>query len=319
VTPPIFTATDLQPDALDVALREHGGFFVTLPNAGELPERILEASRSFFLLSPEEKEALAIEGSSHFRGWSQMRNERDWREQLHLGRERCSAGDDPAFHRLEGPNLWPADASWREVISRYIEVAAHLGELFLHRIASCLGVDPTGFGHIANEGYIVAKLIGYHPQPSAATIRSGVAAHVDFSWLTINLQDSEGLEVRRPDGAWTSVAVRKGSVWVHAGELLEHATRGRYAATPHQVHNPSSTRTRVSIPVFVNPPLDGWVRVLEALSPEVLAKDMSHGSEGDHVHRVLDPHPRREAFHFGHAEWRRKGLGVWCFACCPSS
>jgi hypothetical protein len=37
----------------------------------------------------------------------------------------------------------------------------------------------------------------------------------------------------------------------------------------------------------------------------------------DHVHCVLDPAVAPRPFHFGEAEWRRKGRGGWCFACCP--
>jgi isopenicillin N synthase-like dioxygenase len=252
--------------------------------------------------------------SPHFRGWSRMQNERDWREQLHLGRERRPAGDEPAFRRLEGPNLWPSSDDWRAVTSSYIELASGLGERILVSVASALGVGADRFGPVGSDGYVVAKLIGYHPQPSSAAARPGVAAHADFSLLTINLQDGEGLEVRRPGGGWAPVAAQTGTVWVHAGELLEHATQGRYAATPHRVLNPSSTRTRVSIPVFVNPPLDAWVPVFR--DGRALASRPRRGARDEHVHRVLDPNARAGEFHFGRAEWRRKGLGVWCSACC---
>lgn len=312
---PVFSEDALETDALDAALRVHAGFFVRPCGGPESLARMLQASRSFFSMSPETKNAIAIERSPHFRGWSQMRNERDWREQLHLGRECRAAGDQPAFRRLEGPNLWPTDADWRAIVSRYIDASAHLGERILATVGRALGIDATHFGRIRRDGYLVAKLIGYHPQPSAGTARSGVAAHVDFSWLTINLQDAEGLEVRRPDGAWTPIDVDPSAVWVHVGELLEHATMGRYLATPHRVVNPSTTRTRVSIPAFINPPLDAWVPVFTNLRSRDPAPGSSRQDPGEHVHRVLPPATPREAFHFGHAEWLRKGLGCWCFAC----
>jgi isopenicillin N synthase-like dioxygenase len=196
-----------------------------------------------------------------------------------------------------------------------MELAADLGGRILDAIARHAGVDATCFGQAARDGYLVAKLIGYHPQPSATAVRSGVAPHVDFSWLTINLQDSDGLEVRRPDGGWTKIDLRHGAVWIHAGELLEHATAGRYQATPHRVINHSPTRTRVSVPVFVNPPLDALVPVFPAL-PQTPRRDPD---PAEHVHRVLPPRRDRRAFHFGEAEWHRKGLGGWCFSCRPSS
>jgi isopenicillin N synthase-like dioxygenase len=247
-----------------------------------------------------------------------MHNERDWREQLHLGPDRTAAGEEPAFRRLEGSNLWPADPNWRKLISDYVTSAARLGELILQGLASALGADPASFGRVARDGYLVAKLIGYHPQPMGDVVRSGVAAHVDFSWVTITLQDSEGLDVRCPDGQWTPVSVPPGAVWVHAGELLAYATRGRYAATPHRVINRASDRTRVSIPVFINPPLDAFVRPLAGTHAPLSCVNptLERDAEKDHVHRVLAPLLDTAEFHFGQAEWRRKGLGMWCFTCC---
>jgi isopenicillin N synthase-like dioxygenase len=312
---PAFRDDALAPDALDRALRAWGGFFVELSGAAAgLPAGMLAASHAFFSLPDGDKRALAIERSAHFRGWSQMHNERDWREQLHLGRERPAADERPEFRRLEGPNLWPEDAAWRGVVAGYIDAAARIGGAILDALARALGVGAGCFARVGSDGYLVAKLIGYHPQQEARAARSGVAAHVDFSWLTINLQDSAGLEVRRPDGAWTPVDVRPGAVWVHAGELLEHATRGRYAAAPHRVVNPSARRTRVSVPVFVNPPLDAIVPVFDGPDAPAPAAGAC-----EHVHRVIAPRARRAPFHFGRAEWRRKGEGGWCFSCCPGT
>jgi isopenicillin N synthase-like dioxygenase len=311
VRPPVLEERELEPAAIDGALRSFGGFFVAPSGAESLLARMLAASRSFFDRPREEKRGLAIEHSAHFRGWSEMRNPRDWREQLHLGRERPPGGDRPAFRQLEGPNLWPDDAAWRAIVETYTDRATTLGATILVELARALGVDEGLFGNVAGDGYRVVKLIGYHPQPSAGEARSGVAAHVDFSWLTINLQDSAGLEVRCPDGRWAPVEVRPGALWVHCGELLEHATHGRYRATPHRVVNPSTARMRVSIPVFVNPALDAMVPVLAQVQPAVRAKAPS-----EHVHRVLDPAASRRPFLFGEAEWRRKGRGGWCFECC---
>jgi isopenicillin N synthase-like dioxygenase len=101
-------------------------------------------------------------------------------------------------------------------------------------------------------------------------------------------------------------------VWVHGGELLEHVSGGRWPATPHRVINRSHDRTRVSIPVFVNPPLDSIVPVWRQGGSAV---DEAPDEGGEHVHRVLQRHRRPAPFHFGSAEWRRKGLGGWCHAC----
>jgi len=79
------------------------------------PERCAAAladASAFFKRPAVEKQALAIERSPHFRGYGEMRNERDWREQIHFGREEPTRGG-PEYEQLRGPNLWPNDASWR--------------------------------------------------------------------------------------------------------------------------------------------------------------------------------------------------------------
>lgn len=291
----------MTPAEMRRALAEDGGFLLGGAVDEALCRAVLSAARALFALPAAEKEALRIERSAHYRGWSQMHNERDYREQIHFGRELPAAGDDPPYLRLVGPNLWPPDPAFRAAVLAYMDAVARVGE-------GILKAFTEGAGGVAEEGYLLLKMIGYHPQPAAAP-RSGVAAHVDFSWLTLTLQDSAGLAIRRPDGVWVEVACVEGALWVHPGEILELATGGRYRATPHRVLNRSTERTRVSMPLFLNPPLTATVR---ALAP---AAERAPEDEG-HVHRVLGA-SREGGLHFGEAEWRRKGLEGWCAECSP--
>jgi isopenicillin N synthase-like dioxygenase len=310
VSVPVLRADRLAPGDLERALREHGGALLSPSVDPDLCEGALQAARAFFALPTTEKASAAIERSRHFRGWSEMHNERDWREQIHLGQERPAAGEEPPYLRLEGPNLWPPGAPGREAITAYLEAAADLGETLLAHLARELGVPGAPFDGTARDGYILMKLIGYHPQVRGHGHRPGVAAHVDFSWLTLTLQDAPGLEVRGPDGAWVQVEPLPGGLWVHPGELLQFATGGLYQATPHRVINPSLARTRVSIPLFVNPPLGARV--------EVLRPGVAAAAPEEHVHRVLPPGAATDSFLFGPAEWQRKGLNGWCHACAPA-
>ncbi len=185
-----------------------------------------------------------------------------------------------------------------------------------------LGADP----------YLVAKCIGYHPQGAAGDPpRRGVAAHLDFSLVTLTLQDDVGgLEVRGPDGRWEAVVPVRGAFLVHVGELLDYVSGGRWAATPHRVVNPSTQRTRHSIPVFVNPSLDTVLNGGLCAAPNTAveqARDAMDAAglpaasrwrrdpEAEHVHAVLEPDRWPSSLHFGVAEWRRKGENVWCARC----
>ena len=300
--------------AVGRALRESGGFLLHPSIDRDLCAEAVKAAHAFFALPAAVKTATAIQRSRHFRGWSEMHNERDWREQIHLGRECLAAGEDPPFRRLEGPNLWPPDENWRATITAYLDAVAQLGERLLAHAAADLGVPASSFDGVGREGYVLLKLIGYHPQPTAETQRAGVAAHVDFSWITLTLQDSPGLQVQGTSWDWVQIDPLPGSLWVHAGELLQVASGGAYPATPHKVINPSLDRTRVSLPLFLNPPLTGWVRPLVSGADDIPARG---SREASHVHRVLPPGTPLEPFHFGEAEWRRKGCNGWCHACAP--
>jgi isopenicillin N synthase-like dioxygenase len=308
--PPLLAA-DAAGELVVAALRAHGAAFVADPEfAAPHGRDLLAGVAAFFARSDAAKNALAIERSPHFRGYSRMHNERDFREQLHFGSERTAAVQTDAHWRLQGPNLWPADdAAFRARMLAATGAAQRLGERWLAAIASAFGLDARTW--LGADPYVLTKAIGYHAQ-AGGVARRGVAAHLDFSLLTLTLQDDVGgLELRAPDGAWRHVATPPGAWLVHPGELLQFVLGNRLVATPHRVVNPSAARLRCSLPVFVNPSLD---TVLHRLLP--LLEAPPEGA--DHVHVVLDPGDPTPMLPFGPAEWRRKGENGWCRRCAPA-
>lgn len=247
----------------------------------------VELARSFFALADVEKRALAIEGSAHFRGYSVMRNQRDWREQIHFGREEVAVVSARNYDGLRGPNLWPEDVRWKSEVIRLIRDLEIVGREVLRRFGEWMVEEE--------RSYLLLKMIHYHESPGGIA-RPGVAAHVDFSWITLLVRDhAGGLEICTPAGEWLAAPAVSGTLLVNLGEVLQFATGGYYQATPHRVT--TGDRSRISLPFFLNPSLDS------VISPRA----------GEaHVHRVL----RAEPLHFGEAEWKRKGLGFWCAECC---
>ena len=300
-------------DDVREALLETGSFLLRDPQVGVARcESALSDAAGFFALSDVVKHELAIERSPHFRGYSEMRNERDWREQIHVGRELPAIGAEPDHHRLQGPNLWPPDPAWRERMLEYLGLVEAVGRRLLNMIAEGLDLPATSFVESARDSYVLRQLIHYHPQPDTAAPRSGVAPHVDFSWITLTLQDqSGGLSVCTPAGDWVDVPPLRGAWSVNIGELLQFAMQNAYVATPHRVVNRSTRASRVSIPVFLNPSPSTTVLPL----PVQLERRASIRAETAHVHRVLDPRCEPVPFVFGEAEWRRKGQNVWCADC----
>ena len=255
----------------------------------------LDLARELFALPAADKDAVHIRHSPHYRGYSVMKNERDWREQIHFGLELT-----PGAHPLTGPNLWPAalGAKWRTEVLAFLDEAGRLG----NRLLAEYGI-PVREG---DEPYLLMKMICYHPQPVPDRPRPGVAAHCDWSWITLLYQDGVGgLEEQRRDGTWHAV---NEPFSVTIGELAEIATGGRLRATPHRVVNRSVDQPRISIPVFLCPPLSAMVPGTQhCYEPEGFAEGAGH------VHRVRNPAEPYAAFHFGESEWRRKGLGQWCW------
>jgi len=270
------------------AARGTGCFYVRHPLFSvERCREALALGRAFFALPEERKRALAIEGSLHFRGYSEMKNERDWREQIHFGREEPARMAGQPYDALRGPNLWPEDLSWGEGVLTLLHDLEQAGRDVLAELGPFLPAEEAP--------YLLLKMIHYHASPGGLA-RPGVAAHVDFSWITLLLQDEAGgLEVRTPNGEWVAVPPVEGTLVVNIGEVLQFATGGLYQATPHRVT--TGDRMRLSMPFFLNPSLD---RVVTPLA------------EDEHIHRVLGQAP----LHFGEEEWKRKGQGKWCGACC---
>lgn len=307
---PVLDVSTASPEVVLTALQGHGAILAVDPSVpASRSDRVLADMRAFFALPDQQKAKLAIARSPHFRGHSRLHNERDFREQIHFGRELPTATDRAeAFWRLQGPNLWPDDPAWRLRMLEYMHQVEHVGRRLLRKVAQALGLEARRW--LGSDPYLLAKCIGYHPQVDADEPRRGVAAHLDFSLLTLTLQDDVGgLEIRSPSGAWLVVPPARGAWLVNIGELLQFVTGDRLVATAHRVVNPSLQRTRCSMPVFVNPSLDTTLR---RELPRTLA---SAADRAEHVHAVLDPASPGSALHYGEREWRRKGEGDWCAAC----
>lgn len=314
MTLPVLDVTQTTPAELLAAFREHGAVLASDPVVpASRCDTMLADVAALFAQPAAAKAALAIERSPHFRGHSRMHNERDHREQFHFGRERAAvAAPEAAPHwRLQGPNPWPVDAARAARVRNYSAMVEQVGVRLLAKLAHALELDSAVW--LGDDPYLLAKAIAYHPQPHAHAERRGVAAHLDFSLLTLTLQDDVGgLATRRPDGTWAPVPTPRGAWLVNVGELLQYVTGNRLVATPHRVVNPSTRRTRCSVPVFVNPSLTTVLHRHAAPWPAAAEAD-------EHVHAVLAVDAPPATLAFGPAEWRRKGENVWCAACVGTS
>ena len=272
------------------------GFFYLI-NHGinpQLLQNVQSITQAFFSLPDEEKQRVSMIHSPHFRGYNRAgveytREQRDQREQFDIGAERVALTlqtGDPAWKRLQGPNLWPeALPQLRPVIHAWQQAMTGIALRLLRAFAKSLSLPPDAFdalyGTHPNEH---VKLIRYPGQASDAS-QQGVGAHKDSGFLTFLLQDEQpGLQVEVTPGHWVDALPKPGAFVVNIGELLEIATNGYLRATVHRVVSPPARKERVSIAFFLGAQLDAEVPIYQ-LPPQLAAE--ARGPTSDPTNPLL--------------------------------
>ncbi len=236
-----------------------------------LIRQLFKLSRRLFELPEQDKLAIEMVNSPHFRGytragWERTRGQRDWREQIDIGAEQPALPADaeaPAWTRLIGPNQWPAALpELRDVILRYQDAVTGLAIRLIRAFSAALGQDETVFEPIFTPApHQLIKIIRY-PGRDATEGDQGVGAHKDSGFLTVLLQDvQEGLQVEH-EGTWIAAPPIPGTFVINVGELLELATNGYLRATVHRVITPPAGTDRLSVGFFFGARLDSTIPLL---------------------------------------------------------
>ena len=267
---------------LHAACRDPGFCYVVghgVPS--ELDRAMMRIARAFFALPDDEKRALDIAASPHFRGYTPVGGELtkgvpDRREQLDIGPEEPAEAwspSDPPWRRLRGPNQWPdALPEMRPVVLSWMQSMDRIGFAVLRAIALGLGQPIDHFDrYFAPRGDPHLKIIHYPPRPNGAADDQGVGMHHDSGLVSFVLQDDVGgLEVRRDDRL-IDATPRPGAYVMNLGEMMQAATSGLLRATPHGVTSPPPGRSRISIAYFFHPRLDA-VFAPVSLPPDLAAR-----------------------------------------------
>nr|CBX71117.1 hypothetical protein YEW_CY12230 [Yersinia enterocolitica W22703] len=278
-------------DVLRHAARDIGFFYLTGHGIDPaLLQQIQTLSREFFALPDEEKLAVAMVHSPHFRGYNRAaseltRGQPDWREQFDIGAERTplpQTPGTPSWARLQGPNQWPeALPELKPTLLQWQREMTGMALRLLRAFALSLNLDENAFdelyGDKPNEHI---KLIRY---PGRETTQSGqgVGAHKDSGFLSFLLQDQQrGLQVEVEEGRWIDAVPRPDTFVVNIGELLELASNGYLRATVHRVETPPAGTDRLSIAFFLGARLDAVVP-LYPLTAELAAEARGPASDPD--------------------------------------
>jgi isopenicillin N synthase-like dioxygenase len=236
-----------------------------------LIRQVLNVARRFFELPLEDKLAIEMANSPHFRGytrlgWERTRGLADWREQIDIGVERPALPLDtglPPWYRLQGPNQWPAALpELKEIILRYQNALSDLAIKLIRTFATALGQPETVFDNIfMPDATQLLKLIRYPGRDQTET-EQGVGAHKDGGFVTILLQDVQpGLQVEH-DGTWIDAPPIPGTFVINIGEVLELASNGYLRATVHRALTPPAGVDRLSVGFFFGANLDATVPLL---------------------------------------------------------
>lgn len=196
------------------AARDIGFFYLVGHGLSEAAQReTLALAARFFALPLQEKLAVQMVHSPHFRGYNQVgaeltRARPDLREQFDIMNEEQalpSAQIREPWQRLIGPNQWPA--ALPEMKTQLLAWQTRLSDITLTLLAAFAEVlaQPAGVFDESIQGapYQHMKLIHY-PGREAGGSGQGVGAHKDPGYLTLVMQDHHsGLEVETADG-WIS-------------------------------------------------------------------------------------------------------------------
>ncbi|RQR40726.1 MULTISPECIES: isopenicillin N synthase family oxygenase [unclassified Burkholderia] len=247
---------------LRAMLYDHGFFYLTGHSVDPaLTRRVLDVARQFFALPDEEKLAIEMVKSPHFRGYNRVGFEltggkKDWREQVDFDTDRPALPirhDDAPWKRAIGPNQWPpALPEMREVITAYQAEVTRVGRAVLKAIAVAINEPEDTFEPMFEPHPAQHMKIVRYPGDDRVENQQGVGSHKDGGLITILLNDHHpGLMVQSSSGEWIDAPPIEGSFIVNTGELLEMITDGFVRADVHRVITPPAGVSRYSVPFFL--------------------------------------------------------------------
>ncbi|MEL6236442.1 MAG: 2-oxoglutarate and iron-dependent oxygenase domain-containing protein [Pseudomonadota bacterium] len=297
-------------DALDVAARESGFFYIT--NHGVPQEQIdaaFAASRQFHEMPRRFKMRSWCGFSTNHRGYVPFEeNGSSFPKRISFNEAFDLSFEAPADHpdylaewRMTGPNVWPDLPGWRDTVSGYYDAIFALGQRLLAALAMALDVDVAELRRHITCPTSQLRLLRYVPNDMPATKDiAGIDPHSDFECFTILAQGGPGLQVMNAEDYWIEAPPIPGCFIVNIGDIFETWSGGRFKSTQHRVVNIG--RERYSMPLFFGLDYHAVIEPLETFrTPETAAK-YPPIKAGEHLMRMT-----AGAFRYI-ADLREKGL-----------
>ncbi|KAF8630836.1 hypothetical protein AX17_005195 [Amanita inopinata Kibby_2008] len=276
--------------ALHAACVEYGFFYLDISSyiTPQEPEELTALARTFFALSEEEKDKIALRNEDHARGYARLReNVTNGKADNHEAIDFYKPVSNPDKTKpVWGENQWPSVPGFREKYEQWVEKMKALGVIIMEAMSVGLGMTQDEWRELraqVDDSFWVMRVIGYPPLPNNHDGFS-CGAHRDYGCLTFlyadptpsALQvflkrsgtqsvDTSGLPPEQGDeeGIWINADPIPGCVVCNIGEMWETWSNGLYRSTLHRVVHRGSNY-RVSIPFFFEPNFDALVKPLAA-------------------------------------------------------
>lgn len=242
------------------------------------------ATREFFDLDPEEKEAAAVLEPGYPYGYLGPGTEAlaksrdvdtppDLKESFNGGPAEVPAGitDPDALAFCYAPTPWPQLPHdfvqvWRSYYSAMETLAVRIMRVF----AAALELPEDYFTPLIDAPISALRALNYPhtaTPPEPGQLRAG--AHSDYGSLTILLPQAgtSGLQIHSRHGGWIEVPPIPGTFVVNIGDLMARWTNDRWVSTLHRVVNPELTpgsNRRQSLAFFHQPNWDAEISCIES-------------------------------------------------------
>ncbi|KAJ6305246.1 hypothetical protein OIU78_020731 [Salix suchowensis] len=161
----------------------------------------------------------------------------------------------------EALEYWPQEC--KDVALEYLRTSIKMVRKVVKILIGKLGVtlDDSRI-----DGLIGLKMVNmnFYPTCPNPELTVGVGRHSDMGMLTVLLQDDiGGLYVKMEEemdgkrqGDWVEIPAVPGALVINVGDTLQILSNGRYKSAEHRVRT-TSTKSRVSIPIFAVPKSNG--------------------------------------------------------------
>ncbi|XP_054788994.1 flavonol synthase/flavanone 3-hydroxylase-like [Prosopis cineraria] len=249
----------------------------------EVIANLQAVGKAFFELPQQEKELIAkIPGSVEGYGTllqKEIQGKKGWVDHL--------------FHKVWPPSainyrFWPINPpSYRAANEEYVKKLHGVVEKLFKSLTRGLGLQGNELWEAAGGDKLEYLLkINYYPPCPRPDLALGVPPHTDMSTFTILVPNEvQGLQAFR-DGHWYNVSYIPNALVIHIGDQIEIMSNGKYKAVYHRTT--VSDKTRMSWPVFLEPPSDHVVGPLPALINDQNPPKFKSKTYGDYAYCKLN-------------------------------